>query len=368
MRVDQNARQKLADMQQDRALTAQLSAINAKVNTAPTQIIVQTPPAPGTEELTSKVSQLTNTLSEQQKINGRPKTPVDDLAAELRNLQKVIGGGNLIESLLTLQTAFKINNEAVPGLQAFLTLLTEKLRLVAELESKIPSEIKVQLKEDLNGLQITGQVGVNSLPPVEVSNLVEISSIINRLANNIQVLQSDTVKAIQATKTEFPKFPKGFNVENEVKVVDFSDLLEGIEELKKGFNILINKEVGNVTFPNKSIPVEIQNWRIPNPVTNVSINAMGGFAKSTKVTVTAALTPLPGEVLNNRRGLTIFNNGAVTIELGGSELVFGNGMPIAAGNYSPAIDAGDKLIVYARTASGSCDVRVLEVSDIESGR
>jgi len=103
------------------------------------------------------------------------------------------------------------------------------------------------------------------------------------------------------------------------------------------------------------------------PVSNININPLRGEVKTRAITVTAELTPLPNEVLSYRRGLTIYNNGSVTVYIGGSTMTINDGLPIPAGTYSPALDAGPRMILYGRTISGSSDVRVFEVSNENIG-
>jgi hypothetical protein len=215
--------------------------------------------------------------------------------------------------------------------------------------------------------QVFGKVSVDkidSLPPVHINNLSELHNAFIVLANQISALQKTTIQAMQAIKLTVPK---DMTVNNEVKINKFAELLEGIEELKKGFNILINKEAATIGFPSTSIPVEIQNWKVAQPVTNVSINPNRGTVLATAVSVTASATPLPVTALADRRSMTIFNNSSVTVYVGGSSVTTANGMPVPAGAYGPSIDAGPRNIVYAIVATGTADVRVLEMNDITTG-
>jgi len=81
----------------------------------------------------------------------------------------------------------------------------------------------------------------------------------------------------------------------------------------------------------------------------------------TAVTVSTSAVKLPTTPLANRRAIYIVNLGGVTIFLGGSGVTTANGYPVAAnGGISIAVGAG--IDVYAIAASGSNDVRFLEVS------
>lgn len=335
--IDQNARSKLQNMQTAKAIA-------------------------------DGIDRLTSAIKETSVVNPKPqvKTPASDLADELRSLQKMIGGGNLTESLLKLSQSldkFDVNENALGQLKGLVADLSAKLRVLAEIEAKLPKDINLNFPEDV---EIKGKVDVGTiedLPPVKVTNLDEVAKGVGMLINNLQVA---TVKAIERTKTEFPK---QLQIDKPIKVEAFQELLEGIEELKKGFNLLINKEAATIGFPNKSIPVEVQNWKVAQPVSHVSINGLRGFVKARAVTVTTTLTPLPGEVLSNRRSLVVYNNSAsTTIYVGGSDVTAAEGIPVPASTYSPAFDASENLIVYAVTASGSADVRVLEMSDEAAGR
>lgn len=216
-------------------------------------------------------------------------------------------------------------------------------------------------------MQIFGRVSVDKideLPPVKVNNLSELNNPLVAIAHGINDLQKATVGAIKEQKISVPK---DLSVTNEVKIADFADLLDGIEELKKGFNLLLNKEAATVGFPSSTIPVEIQNWMIPQPVTNVSINPNRGTVKASAVTVTATAAPLPATALADRRSMTIYNNGAVTIYVGGSTVTSTTGIPVGAGLWGPSLDVGPLNLLYAITASGTSDVRVLEMNDIVAG-
>lgn len=327
--IDQNARQQI------------LQAQNAKV-------------------LSEGIDKIATALKESALVKPPVKTPANDVADELRNLQKMIGGGNLTESLLKVSKSldgFDVDENAIGQLKTLVADLSAKLRLLAEIEAKLPKEIDLNFPKEF---PVTGTVDVGmveSLPPVKVSNLDEVGKSVGMLINN---LQQATIKAIQASKTQFPS---SVNVGNEVKISEFSALLEGIEELKNGFNILINKEAATVGFPSSTIPVEIKNWMIPQPVTNININALQGFVKTTVTTVGTTATTLPGYgQLFNRRSVMIYNNSANTIYIGGSDVTTTNGIPVPASSYSPILDAGYNMKVYGIASQGGNDIRVLEVS------
>lgn len=201
-------------------------------------------------------------------------------------------------------------------------------------------------------LQVKGQVEVTQNAPTKITNLAELEKYFKELGNNIKLLAqaASMAPAPQIKLTDFPKI--------EIPKFDNSKLEELLKELVDKINT--TKEI---KFPRE---IEVSNFprqMVPQPVTNFNLNGLQGFAKSTSVTVGTTLTELPayGE-LNNRRTMILYNNGSQTIYIGGSDVTASNGLPIPSSTYSPPIDAGVNLKVYGLTASGSSDVRVLEVS------
>lgn len=84
---------------------------------------------------------------------------------------------------------------------------------------------------------------------------------------------------------------------------------------------------------------------------------------SRAVTVGTTATRLDQALSNNdpSAGLAVYNNGAVTMYLGGPDVTAAEGYPLAAGQHLAA-DVGRVDKLYARTASGSTEARVLQVS------
>ena len=124
-----------------------------------------------------------------------------------------------------------------------------------------------------------------------------------------------------------------------------------------------------IEFP-KSIAVDnFPPTRVPQPVTNININPLRGIVETTTQTLTTTLSKVPGYgELDGRRSLMIYNNdSSETIYIGGSDVTSSNGFPIPAKSYSPAFDAGPKMIVYGLTASSTAEVRVLEMSNDSGG-
>src|SRR3990167_7834184 len=207
--------------------------------------------------------------------------------------------------------------------------------LISEIKKIIPSKMEYPDIQKVNG-----DMRITSLPKIE-----EISKMVISFDQLAQELRSRSVP------------------DNKTAITDNKKLLEALSNIKNSLDQL-PKEFPEVIVPNE---VRVSNFpptKTPLPVTNININPLRGFAKSTSVTVTTALTVLPPETLAYRRSLIVFNNSSsTTVYIGGSTMVATDGLPVLAQTYSPTIDAGPKMIIYGKTTAGSADVRVLEVSN-----
>lgn len=297
------------------------------------------------------------------------KTPAGDLAEELRSLQKTIGTGNLTESLGSLVKAldsFQVDKNSLAALKGLVADLSAKVAVLTTLEAKLPRNIALNFPKTF---PVTGNVDVGnitSLPPVKITNLSEVTT---RLGQLIDSFQAATIKAIASAK---PEIPDSVSIKDPIEITNWQELIDGIEELKKGFNLLINKENASGGVFNKDgiQQMELVNFRqmIPTPVTNININPLRGLVATTAVTVTTTPTKLPGNAQANRRALVAYNNSAATtIYIGGSDVTSANGMVVPAGTASPSFDIGPNVLVYAVTSSGTADVRVMEVSSAGEG-
>lgn len=182
-----------------------------------------------------------------------------------------------------------------------------------------------------------------------------LDSIEKRLANikfEIPKLEKQEIK--------IPEFPREIDVRSIPKVID------AIKELKEEMTKL-PKSFPSMEFPRSIAVSNFPPQKYPLPVTNININPLRGFAKSRTITVTTTATPLPDEVLGYRRSIIVFNNSSSTVFLGGSDVTASNGLPILTQTYSPALDAGPKLVIYGIVSSGTADVRTFEVSNENVG-
>ncbi len=202
--------------------------------------------------------------------------------------------------------------------------------------------------------RVQGHVDVDSMPPVKIVNLKELGEYFNTLNGHVAQL----AHAISMVKPEAPivQVPK-----TEINLKSIEDELIKLQE------IMSKQKMPKFEFP---ASISVDNFPpqlTPQPVTHFSINALRGNIKTTDINVTTSATALPNSNLTNRRALIVYNNSSNTIYIGGSDVTTSNGLPVPASSYSPILDAGYNMTVYAIAGSTS-DVRVLEASDEASGR
>lgn len=258
-----------------------------------------------------------------QSVNNLPKIELKDTPASIQI--QTMGNetiGKIVSGLLELKEAIKQNKPSFPSVQ------------------KIQGSVKVE-----NPPYFPHEKMLSSLRTIE-----------DRIGNIRLEVPKQEVKPIK-----FPEFPKELTVPEMARIIDAMKELK--DEIRK-----IKIKIPEVEFPSSISVNNFPPQKYPLPVTHISINSLAGTVKSRSVTVTTSLTPLPEEVLADRRSLVIYNNSSVTVEIGGSTFTFGDGLPIPGGTFSPALDAGSKMIIYGRVASGTADVRTLEVSDLTIGR
>lgn len=85
------------------------------------------------------------------------------------------------------------------------------------------------------------------------------------------------------------------------------------------------------------------------------------MVRGSRVTVTTTATQLTGTVNTREKGAALVRNrGAVSVDLGGPDVVTGAGFQLDAGETVPIdVDSGNGDLLYAVTASGTCVVHVL---------
>ena len=208
--------------------------------------------------------------------------------------------------------------------------------------------------------RIKGDVRVIQNSPTRITNLSELEKYFSSLEGTIKLL-AQAASMAPAPQIKIPDFPKF-----QIPKADNSKIEELLNQL--------NENLSNIKSPEFRFPKEIMvgnfpRTHVPTPVTHISINSLNGYVKTTAATVTSSLTPLPTYgVLSSRRSMIIYNNGSVTVYIGGSDVTSSNGLPVPASTYSPPLDNCVNTILYGVTSSSTSDVRVMEISDEASGR
>ena len=247
----------------------------------------------------------------------------------------------------------KFQSKADPEIRTLLEKIGSALPLIYKV---IPRSIS--LPKIFN---IKGSVQVENA--ITVSNQKILEKKVDEVATQIRLL-AQAISSVPQQKIEFPRIdiPKA-------EKLDLSPLSEAISDLKGS----LNKEPKEDSVPVlRKIQGAIEELRdrpqmTTQPVTNININGLQGFVKTTSATVGTTVTKLPSYgQLFNRRAVVIYNNSSVTIYVGGSDVTVANGMPVPASSYSPIIDAGYNMIVYGIAATAGNNVRVLEVSKDQS--
>lgn len=260
--------------------------------------------------------------------------------------------------------------ELLDSLKNGLGSFSENIRNLPNVFKELYNGLKLSLKSDIEKIEIPPPKV--EFPKIQqISGQVEIKNqiVLKELISKIDVLNRDISRAIAGIR--FPeqkeiKFPE-IRIPDYPKTTSIAEgrlILNALEKLSKEINSLPEK----IKFPEVNIPstVKIGNFppqKYPLPVTNININPLRGFVKTRNIIVTTSLTPLPDEVLSNRRALVVFNNSSQTVYVGGSDVTISNGMPVPKNSYSPAFDAGPRMIVYGIVASSTADVRVMELSN-----
>ena len=233
-------------------------------------------------------------------------------------------------------------------------------------------ENKVQFPKRM---EVSGDVGITHLPAIKIDNFHDLgsyfSSLEKRIGSLAQAIQSVRIEnTIEADKECMRIVSKNLaslekallsmkgsekeSVSSPTMSDEDSRALQGIESAIKN---LYTFETEKPTF-------------VPPAVTHVSLNALSGVIKTTSATVSTTPIGLPTYgVLSNRRSIVIYNNDSTTtLYYGGSEVSTSNGLPVPPNSYSTILDLGTSVVPYAVVASGSVNVRVMEVSDAAAGR
>jgi hypothetical protein len=228
-------------------------------------------------------------------------------------------------------------------------------------QKDFPTEIKVSNLADLK-LAADKKEGKLDLSSLE-KRLDGLKSAFFTLSEQLSNQKTPEIKIPEQKQVKIPE-KMSFKEAGQI-ISALTDGLQGVrDDLGEVYKALGERGEGLAD------KVEVTNFppqHIPTPVTNININSLKGIPLSTVVTVTSTAKPLPATPLTQRRSLIVYNNSSNTIYIGGADVTTVNGFPVAVSSYSPPIDAGEHMLVYAIAASGSNNVRVLEVSNDAEG-
>lgn len=215
--------------------------------------------------------------------------------------------------------------------------------------------------------QIWGKVEVTKQSDVKIKNLNDLKPYFDSLSsafNNLGLAINNMPQPrIEFPKVEMPKQGKFDSSEfvkaiNDLKLslqntTDTEDVVVALGRVEDALSMLANRPSMTAT-----------------PATNFNINALNGIFKTTTLTVGTSATVLPPTSITNRRSLTIYNNSANTVYLGGNTVSVagvGQGLPLLASSYSPPFDAGVNMLLYGISSSPS-SVTIMEMSNDNIGR
>jgi len=305
----------------------------------------------------SILSEISQKLSNVKVSNPEEKQELESIAILLDTILTIFNS-SLGQTNKLLKSSSTSAIQQSTHIQALLTEAVQSIRDLDNAISRIKFESPILQK-------VEGKVGVTSLPKIYdferiVKQLVSVQNSIQEVRNSIGNIKLE-VPVKKEKEIRFPEFPKQFSLSESKEILAaLSNLQQEIQNLPKN--------IPQVEFPNSISVDNFPPQKYPMPVTHVSINGLRGYVKSRSITVSDSVTPLPDEVLANRRSLVIYNNSSVTVFIGGSDVTTTNGMPVPASSYSPALDASSNLILYGIVSTGTANVRVLEASDEASGK
>lgn len=268
-------------------------------------------------------------------------------------------------SLSDIKLSTVVSDRAVNELVDYAKSLSNSLN---DLKKNLIGSADLLQKIESKNFEVKNQIDFPKVQKVEgkievsnPTNLDEVVVAVEGLSNKFEsVISKLKFPEYKSPAITFPAFPKKMEMVGIKDLIDKVSLLaDKIDQLPKSFpDIEIPNTVNIGNFPPQ---------HIPTPVTHISINSLNGAIKTTALTVSSSALPLPATNLSGRRGIQLYNNSSNTLYLGASNVTTSNGIPVLANSYSTIFDMGAGMILYG-VATGSSDIRVLEISDENSGR
>src|SRR5207249_1488182 len=91
-----------------------------------------------------------------------------------------------------------------------------------------------ELQKNLTSLQTALVTLMQNPQPIEIKNLPDLQLTLQQRFESLQQTLTDLEKALlKGMQSNKPVIPSAVQIKNPVEIVDFVDLLDGIEELKK---------------------------------------------------------------------------------------------------------------------------------------
>lgn len=94
---------------------------------------------------------------------------------------------------------------------------------------------------------------------------------------------------------------------------------------------------------------------------NINLMPLGGVVLAGTLGVGTTATALPASALSSRKSMIVYNEGSITMYLGGSGVTTSTGIPVGTADFSPSFDLGT-TILYGICGTTGGTARVLEVS------
>lgn len=295
--------------------------------------------------------------------------PMEDELLKLR-----LGVGADAKNLAS-KNIYKVELQDKDTTDKSLTLINEKLESLLKVmddmtqvgsKGSSASETMAKKLDDVKSAIQQVRLQIPATQTVKVQNptefpIDEITSALSDIEKSIKSLKLN-VTVPKQKDVVIPPYP------TEMNLVGIGTIVEQLIQLKDSIEALPSQ------IPQQQLPTRMAvdiitepPHKYPLPVTNININPLRGYAVSSSVTLNQTPKGLPTTVVNYRRSMIVYNNSSSTVYIGGSNVTTSNGLPVPANSYSPALDAGPKLIVYGVVASGTADVRVLELSNENIG-
>jgi hypothetical protein len=219
---------------------------------------------------------------------------------------------------------------------------------------------EIKITDGTDDLEINADGSVNavvSATDLDIRDLDFASDSVDVSGSSVSISGSVAVTATDLDIRNLVFANDKVDVSNSVIALDSATLaaLENINAVVTATDL----DIRNLVFATDKVDASGSSVSVSNkPIVNETNNSIKNSAISATTTA-AQLTPTP---LSNRKSLIVQNLGNKEIYIGDSGVTSSNGVKISAGaNAELKYDAS--VALYARTASGTADVRILEAAN-----